>query len=216
MTVDHDGTVASVYNGYRGDAIDTEDYHFPGVWYLPQFAGEMGGEWTIHFEDSAFSGPMMAAVPFPITEWCITFLDPATTTPLTEGEWAATDTGLVSGATADTETYGAFEMQIDDIVDASGQTPWLELDVTPADANVQIDLVGPDGSVIEVKSMYETDVPSAVLLEDLVTTWLTGRWALRVTEYTIGAATVNAWSIHLGDEPPVTDGGVDGGVDSGT
>jgi hypothetical protein len=87
--------------------------------------------------------------------------------------------------------------------------------VSPPEADVAIDLVAADGTVIEVVSPYDTVVPTAVPLEDLATVWLTGRWSLRVTDYTMGGATVNGWSIHLGDEPPFGDGGVDGGPDAG-
>ena len=210
MTVSHGGTVAQVYSGYRGVVVTAgHDYQFPTTWYLPQFSGmEMGGDWTVHFEDGGFSG-QMAAVPFDLTQWCVTFLDPATTAPVTSGVWTATETGDVDTSSIDATL---FEMQIDDIVDATGQTPWLELDLSPADAYVTITLTAADGTIIPVKSEFDADVPATVAIEDLTSTWLTGRWSLAITDWGSSVTpTLNGWSIHLGDLPTE-----DAGVDSGS
>jgi len=195
MTVTHGTTVASVFNYYHGIQVSSYVAGFPPVWYLPHFSGqEMGGVWTVHFEDHAYNN-LMTEQPTEMTEICVTFLDPATTAPVSEGEWISEAIGEV-----ETSPYAAamFEMQIEEIVDVSGQTPWLELDVTPLDAHVSIDLIGADGTIITVKTEFEDEVPTAVLIEDLMSDWLTGRWSLVFTylDYT-ETVTLNGWSIHL-------------------
>ena len=213
MTVTHGSTVASVYNYYQGDSTGGYTVGFPPVWHVPQFWGEeMGGEWTIHFEDHLYNG-LMAAQPTDITELCITLLDPATTTPMTSGDWEATSTGSIVTAYYGTmlEATAPFEMQIDDIVDATSQTPWLEMDISGDASTFAIDLTAPDGQVIAIKSEFDTEVPSAFELDSLTADWLTGRWSL-VFSVGTGTATLAGWAIHLGSEPPIDESDADSGA----
>lgn len=214
MTVSHGGVTANVFNHNHGVQVSLNNVGFPAAFYLPHFGGlEMGGDWTIRFEDSAFGdGPTAQATT--MTEICISFLDPATTAPVTSGVWEAPATGLGSVDTA-SPSGTIFDMQIDDIVDATGQTPWLELEMTGDVGSLSIDLIAADGTIVPVKSEFESDLPAAVPLEDLASDWLTGRYSL-VFGWGASYPTLDGWSIHLGGEMPVDDGGVgDGGVDAG-
>jgi len=210
MTVSHGGVEASVFNYNHGIQNTTNIVGFPAAFYLPQFTGlEMGGEWTIHFEDHAFANLATGPQATNMTEICLSFLDPATTSAVTSGVWSAPASGVGTISTSYFST-SIHDMQIDDIVDATGQTPWLELEVTGSISDYDIDLIAADGTLVPIKLAGETEVPTATLLDSLTSNWLTGRWSL-VFYNGVSTATLTSWAIHLGDEPPAEDAGVDDG-----
>ena len=215
-TFSHDGaTVAEFYNNYEGvESAPGPVYNFPADWYLPHFWGEeMGGDWQLWMEDSAYSG-LLSPLPFDITEWCVTFVEPGTISIETEGTWDAADVGSIAFAT--TEQY---EMQINDIVDATGQYVWLDIDLDAVEpTDIALGLRASDGTDIVLKAASETTIEDSYLIEGMGTDWVTGRWAIRIihsgTTSTV-AATLSSWAIRVGDEAPDTDAGVDGGMDAG-
>ncbi|MBW2276437.1 MAG: hypothetical protein JRF63_03030, partial [Deltaproteobacteria bacterium] len=69
-TLSHSTTTASFFNQNAGIDLGTifGSYEFPPTWYLPHFWGqEMGGTWTLYFEDHEFT-----LGGFDLIEWCIT------------------------------------------------------------------------------------------------------------------------------------------------
>jgi subtilisin-like proprotein convertase family protein len=215
-TLTHDGKTVPFYNRYDSDRVANpvfEKYKFVSQWYLPQYWGdELSGKWELFFEDYGPGGDG-SKIPFNLTEWCLTFLDPAQTEEIHKGVWAALPkaTGLVDPSFG--STFHNFELQIDDIAKADTESVVLILDIdSDTPTGVGIELVTADGTNIVIKTTNEDSIAGTYQLDGLSGEWLSGRYQLRVSDSSFTSVTkVNAWGIGLGE----TDLGVDD-VDGGT
>ena len=199
-TLSHGSTDVHFYNNYRGNETPGT-WEFPEEWTIPHFWDEeIGGDWTLYFEDEAHS----SGTGFYLTEWCLEFEDPSTTAAyLTTGSQAATATGAISDYNGATDppsprtTY--FETMITDSVNANGATPTLLLSITHASpTDLSIELIAADGTIIQIKDQSDATIPASTPLTGLTSDWLTGRYQLSITDHVdTNSGTLTSWSIDL-------------------
>lgn len=141
-----------------------------------------------------------------LSSWCIVPLDPA--------PYAATDLGA-RVAVCDSATHSItdycqgdapdpcrehpvrFEMQVPTLARASA-APTLRIEQSHPDATqLEIDLVSAGGTTVRVWNRTAGPMPTTISLPTLAGTWLTGRWALKITDKVqTGTGSLTRWCIE--------------------
>jgi subtilisin-like proprotein convertase family protein len=195
----HGGQTASFYNHYQGTEYGSllVTYEFQADWYIPEFWGaDMGGEWEIYFEDTEYSGDA-----FTLDQWCLTFVDPTTTSYASSGVWWSSDVGAITDADTDGYNSTYYEMAITPYIqfNSATQTPYLNLTVNHGSlSQLSIQLITADGTTYNVKNEGSTTITSPYYLTAQTSDWLTGRYRLRVRDHVEGVSgSVLTWGIQL-------------------
>lgn len=201
-----DGTTRTFWLHFQGDVSGMlGEYHFFTPWDLPVWWDRpVGGTWTLTLQDDTHTGVLMSAVDTQLTSWCLTPLDPA--------RFATTDTGAAvracdasSHAISDYDCSSGgscehpvtLEMQVTDLVRASG-APAVVIETTHPDVSqLRVDLIGADGSEAVVWNRGAGPLPASIPLSAMTGAWMTGRYQIRVTDMVEGTTgSLTRWCIH--------------------
>ncbi len=185
------GQRINFWNGFYGGNSWASSFSFTSSWQMPYWWDEpFGGTWTLEIRDSEFTGG-----PTNMLSWCLTPHDPA--------DYAALDTGAhVSGCSTASHAITDYcyndapdpcrthpvqlELQVTDLVIAGG-APTLTTTIThPATSELEIVVRPPYGSDITVWDESSGPLPSSFSLPTHAGKWMTGRWALIITDHRQG------------------------------
>jgi subtilisin-like proprotein convertase family protein len=183
------------------------DYEFPTPWFIPVWWDEpVGGTWTLTMQDDVVTNPF-GGVPTELVSWCVTALDPAGHAAIDPGvPMSVCDTGShdITDYCEDdppdpcTDHPVQFEFMAPEFVRAGGGAR-LVIDLSHPDVSqLEIVVLAANGSEIGVwdrgpAAAWTPNVP----LPTLSGVWMTGRWAIRITDMVEGGTgTLNGWCIE--------------------
>jgi len=154
----------------------------------------MGGRWTFDAKDHLRTG---AFSPYPttLTSICLTPVDPAEhalVDPTAHIELNApasrsiTDYCYNDSPDPCNDHPIQFEYQVDSLVQAFA-APRLSVNIAhPAPSELKIEVFGPEGSSTTVWDRSGGDLPASFSLSSFTGKWMTGRWALRISDHVEG------------------------------
>jgi len=186
---------------YGGDSWDSA-YDFITPWQMPYWWDEgFGGTWTLEVRDTMWTGTYTT-----LNTLCITPRNPADFSSVDPGahvSGCATASGAItdycSGDAPDPcQTHPIeSEFQITDFVSAS-TAPSLTVSIThPAPSELTIVVRTPYGTDITVWDESPGSLPPSFALASHSGRWMTGRWALIVTDHSEGnTGTLTGWCVE--------------------
>jgi subtilisin-like proprotein convertase family protein len=185
------GRKITFWNRFQGGNSWGSSFSFVSSWQMPYWWDEnFAGTWTLEFRDHMRSGS-----PTNMLSWCLTPLDPA--------DHATVDTGahvsVCSTASHEITDYCdgdapdpctthpvVIELQATDLVIA-GSAPTLTTTIShPATSELEIVVRPPYGPDITVWNESSGTLPSSFSLTTHAGKWMTGRWALTITDHRQG------------------------------
>jgi subtilisin-like proprotein convertase family protein len=186
---------------YGGNSWDST-YAFTGSWQIPAWWDQdFSGTWTLGIEDYMFTGSATN-----VRSWCVTPPDPALFSTADTGAhlrscFAASHaiTDYCQGDSPDScSTHPVTaEHQVTELIKSSG-TPTLTVDITHPDVSeLRIDLKAASGREMTVWNRSAGPLPASFTLTLLGGEWMTGRWALTVTDSSQGnTGVLNGWCLE--------------------
>ena len=201
------GAKKTFWNRFYGNDSWESDFIFVQAWLMPSWWDTpFGGSWTLEFKDYEISG--LPPIDTQVTSWCLTPMDNAAYASVDPGASLSRCYTSAHGITdycdgddppddpCDTHPI-QMELQITELVKAAA-APRLTLELTHPDlSELRIVLKGPEGVDVTVWNRASGSLPAFFPLDSLLGTWMAGRWALEITDYTEGnVGTVNRWCVE--------------------
>jgi subtilisin-like proprotein convertase family protein len=200
------GTKRTFWDRFYGGNSWDSTYAFTGSWQIPAWWDQdFSGTWTLEIKDYMLTG-LLTGLATNVRSWCVTPPDPALFSTADTGahlrscftaSHAITD--YCQGDSPDScSTHPVTaEHQVTELIKSSG-TPTLTVDITHPDVSeLRIDLKAASGREMTVWNRSAGPLPASFTLTLLGGEWMTGRWALTVTDSSQGnTGVLGGWCLE--------------------